>query len=179
MREDDAMSFQDRILKARARALAGSGGGAPVDRVDLLVFELAHERYALELEHVREVCPLTELVPVPCTPRFVRGIVNLRGEICPVVDLRRLFDLPERGLTNATRAVVLWDRAREFGVLADVVVGVLAVARDSLQAPPATLVGIQAEFLRGVAEDGLIVLDASQILAHPSMVVREQVPEPL
>lgn len=176
MREDDALQARDRVLRARAQALAGVRGDAPMDRVDLLVFELAQERYALALDHVREVCPLAALVPVPCTPRFVLGIINLRGEICPVIDLRRLFNLPERGLSNATRAVVLRHGEREFGLLADVVVGVLALARNSIHAAPPTLTGIQAEFLQGVAEDGLIVLDAPRILAHPSMVVREHVP---
>jgi purine-binding chemotaxis protein CheW len=179
MPEAETLSSRDRILRARARALASVAAATPVARMELLVFELAQEAYGLELDYVREVCPLRELVPVPCTPRFVLGIINLRGEIFPVIDLRRLFGLPERGLTNATRAIVLRDGMREFGVLADVVAGMRTVDGNTLRAPPAMQGGVHAMFLRGLAETDakadLIVLDARQILAHPSMVVRENV----
>lgn len=167
-----------RVLRERARALARAPQREEAaGLLEVLVFSLGQEAYAVEMHHVREVVALKDLTPVPCVPRFVLGIINVRGEICPVIDLKRLFGLPERGLTNAARAVIVRDGALELGILADVVAGARAVPAASIAPPPPTLAGIQAEFLRGVAAEGLIVLDGARVLAHPSMIVREQAEE--
>ena len=80
------------ILKARARALAReSGAGTVVQTIEVIEFLLAYERYAMELDHVREVFPLKEITPLPGTPPFVLGIINVRGQIVSVVDLKKFF----------------------------------------------------------------------------------------
>jgi purine-binding chemotaxis protein CheW len=166
------------ILQERARRLAGEQPGEHTEEhLEILVFQLAWEHYGIETEFVREVYPLKELTPLPCTPAFVLGIVNLRGELCPVIELKRLFGLPDSGMTNATSAVILHDRTMEFGLLADVIVGVQQLNVAALQPPPATFSGINASFLRGVTKDRLAVLDARNILAHPALIVNEQVGE--
>jgi purine-binding chemotaxis protein CheW len=165
-------------LQERARKLAAEQqDGRTCEEIELLVFQLAWESYAVETGFVREVYPLKDLTPVPCTPAFVLGIVNLRGELCPVIDLKRLFGLPEAGITNATSAVILHDSAMEFGLLADVILGVQMLDTAELQPPPTIFSGINATFLRGVTKDRLAVLDASNILAHPALIVNEQVGE--
>ena len=172
----DANEARRRTLRERARLLAvAPQQEAAGEALELLIFELARESYAVETAFVREVLTLKDLTPVPCTPRFVLGVINVRSEICPVIDLKRLFGLPERGLTNATRAVIVRHGGIEFGIVADVVIGVRAVPLASIAPPPTTLAGIHADFLRGIAGDGLVVLDAGKVLGHPSMVVREQV----
>ena len=85
----------------------------------LVVFDLAGEAYGVNIGTVREIIRMQAVTHVPETPDFVEGVINLRGEICPVVDLKRLLGLPEHGLTNATNAVILHDAAMEFGVVAD------------------------------------------------------------
>jgi purine-binding chemotaxis protein CheW len=166
------------ILQERACRLAGEQESERAgEHLEILVFQLAWESYGVETEFVREVYPLTDLTPVPCTPAFVLGILNLRGELCPVIELKRLFGLPESGITNATSAVVLHDSAMEFGLLADVIVGVQLLEMAELQPPPTTFSGINASFLRGVTKDRLAVLDARNILAHPGLIVNEQVGE--
>lgn len=166
------------VLQERARRLAGEQqDGRTGENIEILVFQLAWESYAVETEFVREVYPLKDLTQVPCTPAFVLGIVNLRGELCPVIELKRLFGLPEAGITNATSAVILHDSAMEFGLLADVIVGVQNLDMVDLQPPPTIFSGINATFLRGVTKDRLAVLDARNILAHPALIVNEQVGE--
>ena len=88
-----------RILRERALALAAEPGETQTlaDSIEVVEFLLAHERYAVESSYVREVYPLENLTPLPCTPGFVLGIVNLRGEILSVIDLKKFFDLPEKG----------------------------------------------------------------------------------
>src|SRR4051794_13858537 len=94
------------ILQARARALARRPEEAPAagEMLEILEFTLASERYAVENRYVLEVAPLKELTPLPCTPPFVRGIVNVRGRILPVFDLKMFFDLPQKGISDLHRA---------------------------------------------------------------------------
>ncbi|HLY54808.1 MAG TPA: chemotaxis protein CheW [Stellaceae bacterium] len=168
----------EAVLRERARALARAESGAETEaQIQLLMFQLAWETYAFEMRLVREVYPLRDLTPVPCTPPFLLGVINLRGELCPVVELKRLLGLPEQGITNATRAVILRDGSLELGVVADVIVGVRSVAAASIGPPPDSLAGIDSSFLRGVGPDGMAVLDASRILRYPKLVIDDQVEE--
>src|SRR5450756_436407 len=123
-----------RILEARARAAAKP----PVkpdnaQRLEILAFCLAGETYGVETCHVREVCQLKDLTGVPCTPPFVAGVMNLRGQILAIVDLREFFGLPARGLTELNRVIVLRGGATEFGLLADSIDGVRSVRASDLQ----------------------------------------------
>jgi len=161
-----------RTLRERARALARAPAEAgEADRLELLEFRLASERYAIETRHVTEVHPLRDLTPLPGTPAFVRGIVNLRGRILPVLDLKKFFGLPEEGLTDLHRIVEVRGEDLSLGLLADMVVNVLTLARSSLQPSLPTLSGIGAEYLMGVSGQRVVVLALERILADPRIVV--------
>lgn len=166
-----------QILRARARALATPPvqAAAAEALLELLEFRLAHERYAVETRLVREVHPLKELTPLPGTPRFVRGIVNVRGRILPVIDLKQFFDLPEKGLTDLHRIIIVQGNGLELGLLADVIVGVRSIPVESLQSSLPTLTGIREEYLKGVTAERLVVLDLARILADPKIIVHEEV----
>ena len=166
-----------QILRARAQALARSPERAAVAAVslELLEFRLANECYALETRYVREVYPLKNLTPLPCTPPFVLGIVNVRGRITPVIDIKKFFDLPEQGLTDLHRIILVRGNDLELGLLADVIVGVRTLPVDSLQASLPTLTGIRSEYLKGVTAERLVVLDLARILADPKIIVHEEV----
>ena len=167
----------ERILRARAQALARAPQAAPAagTMLELLEFRLASERYALESRHVQEVHPLRDLTPLPCTPPFIVGIVNVRGRILPVVDLKKFFDLPERGLTDLHRIILVRGHGLELGLLADVIVGVRSIAADSLQPSLPTLTGIRADYLKGISEERLVVLDLERLLSDPKIIVHEDV----
>ena len=166
-----------QILRSRAHALARprETGAGSESSLEVLEFRLAHERYALETRHVREVYPLKHLTPLPCVPPFVVGIVIVRGRVTPVVDIKKFFDLPEQGLTDLHRVILVEGNGFELGVLADIIVGVGAIAADSLQPSLPTLTGIRSEYLKGVTADRLIVLDMARILADPRIIVHEEV----
>ena len=167
----------ERILRARAHALARAPrpAAAAGTVLELLEFRLGSERYALETRHVQDVHPLRELTPLPCTPPFVLGIVNVRGRILPVLDLKKFFDLPERGLTDLHRVILVRGNGLELGLLADVIVGVRSVAADDLQPSLPTLSGIRADYLKGVSVERLVVLDLDRILSDPKIIVHEEV----
>lgn len=164
-------------LRARARALARppARGAAAGAALDLLEIRLAGESYAVESRFVREVHVLKHLTPLPCTPSFLLGVVNLRGRVVPVLDLRKFFDLPVAGLSDLHRVVVVEGGNMEIGLLADVIVGTRAISTDDLQSSLTTLTGIRGDYLKAVAPGPLVVLDAERILADPKIVVNEEV----
>jgi purine-binding chemotaxis protein CheW len=166
-----------RILKSRALALAAepTPTEAADEYVEIVEFILAHERYAVESIHVREVYPLENLTPLPCTPGFVLGIVNVRGEILSVIDLKKFFDLPEKGLTDLNKVIVLQSANMLFGVLADAIVGVRRIPLADIQPSLPTLTGVRENYLRGVTAERLVVLDAEKLLTDEVIVVQEQV----
>ena len=166
-----------QILHARALALARPLEQAPTadTLLEVLEFRLAQERYAVETRYVREVYPLKDLTPLPCTPPFVLGIVNMRGHILPVLDLKKFFSLPENGLTDLHYIILVSGRDIEFGLLADVIVGVRSLPVESLQSSLPTLTGIRSDYLKGVTAERLVVLDLARFLADPRIIVHEEV----
>ena len=176
-RRDTASSDRTTILRERARALARPAEHAPTAEtvLEVLEFRLAQERYAVETRYVREVAPLKELTPLPCTPSFVLGIVNVRGQIVPVFDLKKLFDLPEEGLTDLHRIIIVRGHNLELGLLADLTLGVRSIPLSSLQPSLPTLTGIRGDYLKGVTAERLVVLDLASLLADPRIIVNEDV----
>lgn len=174
--ETSTAAEKKRILKSRAQILARE-----VEEEDtgtyynLLEFLLAHERYAIETAYVREVYPLHNLTPLPCTPSFILGIINVRGLILPVMDIKKYFNLPEKGITDLNKVIIVRSGDMEVGILADVVSECRMLSRHELQPAPATCTGIGAEYLKGVTEERLIVLDAEKILSDDAIVVHEEV----
>jgi purine-binding chemotaxis protein CheW len=165
-----------RILEARARAAARPPVKADdAERLEVLAFSLAGETYGVESFHVREVCKLKDLTAVPCTPPFVAGVMNLRGQILAILDLRTFFDLPAHGLTQLNRVIVLKGGDNELGLLADSIDGVRSVMVSALQDGLPTLTGIREKFLIGVTGQMLAVLDGDRLLADAGLKVNEQV----
>ncbi|MFA4956244.1 MAG: chemotaxis protein CheW [Candidatus Methanoperedens sp.] len=164
------------ILKARAIALARQ----PEDKktyneyIEIVEFMLAHEKYGLESKCVREVFPLKELTPVPGTPQFVLGIINVRGKILSVIDIKKFFELPEKGMTDLNRVIIIHNDQMEFGILADSIVGVRLIPLMEIQPSLPTLTGIRAEYLRGVTEDRLVILDVDKILSDKNIIIHEE-----
>ncbi|MBI2400047.1 MAG: purine-binding chemotaxis protein CheW [Deltaproteobacteria bacterium] len=161
------------ILKKRAAAFAAPPGeDEEHECMQAVVFTLGGERFAFETAYLNAVCPASEIVPVPCTPSFVLGIVSLRGQMFSIIDLRKFFELPDRGISDMNRLLVLSSETMRFGVLADTVEGVRALRSDELKKLP-TLSGVREEYLVGVSPHGITVLDAGKLLADKSIIVYE------
>ena len=164
------------ILKTRAQALAQTPEQvATTECLEVVTFLLAYETYGIETAWVREVYPLKELTPLPCTPPFVAGIVNVRGQVISVIDIKKFFDLPERGLTDLNKVIILSDGVMEFGILADAVVDVRNIPLEKIQSGLPTLTGIREDYLRGVTAERLVILDAAKLLTDGNIVVHEEV----
>ncbi|MBF0551742.1 MAG: purine-binding chemotaxis protein CheW [Deltaproteobacteria bacterium] len=165
------------IFKERARRLAQeiTEPEKAQDYLEVVGFHLGLEKYAIELTHVAEVYPLKDLTPLPQTPPFVLGIFNARGRIISVLDLKKLIGLPDVGLTNLNRVIVLRGGDMEFGILADSILGVKLIPVDTLQPSLPTLTGVKAEYFRGVTGDRIVVLDGKKILTDPKIIIHEKI----
>ena len=164
-----------KILAVRARVLAREvEQKSEGETLEVVEFDLASERYGVEMTFVREVYPLRDLVPIPCTPPFIRGIINVRGRLISLTDLKVFFDLPNVGLGGMNRVIIITGGGMETGLLADRVERVRSVPVATLQEKVTTFVGIRGEYLRGVTEDRIAILDAARILADPGLVVDEE-----
>jgi purine-binding chemotaxis protein CheW len=161
------------VLEERARALAQVPVQAPPasEVLEIAVFTLANERYGIETRHVREVVRFTEYTPVPGAPDFLVGVFNLRGEILAVIDLRKFFGVADRGVTDLSRVLVLGDERAEFGVLADAAHEVRTVRTDEVLEPPGSVAGVGREYLRGVTQEALIVLNGSVLLRDARLFI--------
>jgi len=167
-----------KILHARARSLAAqrpSEQASPEMRLEVVEFVLGPEHYGIESCHIREIHPLSEFTPLPCTPAFVLGLVNVRGQILSIIDIKKLFDLPEKGLTDLNKVIVVHANHMEVGILADTVVGVRSIALEELQPALPTLTGIRSEYLKGITKDPMVVLDVEKILSDEKILVNEAV----
>jgi purine-binding chemotaxis protein CheW len=166
-----------RILKDRANSLARQPEKEedPGKQLQVVEFLLAHERYAIETAYIQEVYPLRELTPLPGTPPFVLGIINVRGQILSLIDLKKFFELPEKGITDLNKVIIIHMDEMEFGILADAVIGVRSVSFNDLQPSLPTLTGIREEYLRGVTGERLIVLDAGKLLLDRNIIMHEDV----
>lgn len=167
-----------RILKARAQVLGQTTvqPGNTSEHIEVVEFVLAQEHYAVESQYVRDVYPLEQLTPLPCTPAFVLGIVNLRGEILSLIDIKKFFDLPEKGLTDLNKVIVLESGTMRFGILADLIIGVHTISLAEIQSSLPTLTGIREDYLKGVTVDRKVILDAGKLLTDEAIIVQEQVP---
>ena len=167
---------QLKVLRSRARALAQQRASvrAAEDTLELVVFTVAGESYGIASAHVREVYPLKALSPLPGTPAFMRGIANLRGRIIAVVDIKKFFDLPDRGLSDLNKLVVVGSEAMVFAILADAIQGIRRLPQSELQPPVPGAAGARSDYVRGISTDRLVVLAAERLLSDPKLLIEQK-----
>jgi purine-binding chemotaxis protein CheW len=127
-------------------------------RAQLLIFVLAGEEYAVDILRVREIIRYTTPTRVPGMPASVRGLINLRGRVVPVIDLAARFGFPESEITERTSIVMVETTSAEgevvIGIITDAVTAVLELSQEQIQATPSFGTKVGAEFLDGMAEKG-------------------------
>src|SRR5919108_2722921 len=139
------------------------------DERQLVVFQLGAELYGCEISRVHEIIRLQSVTKVPRAPAFVEGVINLRGKVIPVVDLRRRFGLPTADHTRASRIVVVELGDQVVGIIVDGVSEVQRVNTATVEPPSPVVAGIDSEYLHGIAKltDRLVILlDLDRVLAR-------------
>lgn len=176
---------KQKILRQRAKALAQEPlkKESAEEYLEVLEFLLAYEKYAVESKYIREVYPLKEFTPLPCTPPFVLGIIHVRGQIISVIELKKFFELPEKGISNLNKVIIISTdepvvngvTGMEFGILADAILGVRLIPVHEIQPTLPTLTGIREEYLKGITKDRVVILDGKKLLSDKKIIVHEQV----
>ncbi len=142
-----------------------------------LTFTLAEQAYGIDILNVQEIKGWAAITPIPNTPPFIKGVMNLRGTIIPVVDLRLKLGLPETAPTRYAVIIVARVAGRTVGLLVDAVSDVLDFQPDDVQLPPDLGVNVNGRFIRGVVcvENAVItLLDITQLLGDELTVVDPQ-----
>jgi purine-binding chemotaxis protein CheW len=166
----------ERILRARAEALARPVTPVAVftDELEINVLSFGDERYGIPTSHVLEVLALRDLTPVPCTPPFVLGILNYRGRILTVLDLRPLFELPGDGSTSGHRVVAVSAAGITFGIFAETASAPITLDAAELAPPPMTLPVDRQALIRGVTREMVSVLDLEALARDPRIQVNDE-----
>lgn len=142
-----------------------------------VVFQLGKETYGIDIAKVWEIITMQPITKVPHTASFIEGIINLRGRVIPVLDLRKRFDLPVTEHTRATRIVVVEIEGNTLGMIVDGVSEVLRISSDIVEAPPPAITDVDSDYLEGVAklDDRLVILlNLDKVLNKQEKQVLEQ-----
>ncbi|AWE06697.1 chemotaxis protein CheW [Lysinibacillus sp. 2017] len=126
----------------------------------VIVFQLADKEYAIPVSHVKGIEKLMHITRVPKTVRYVKGVINLRGVVTPVIDLRERFNLPISGNEDTTRIIIIALETMEVGFVVDSANDVLDIDADSIEQQPEVVGSLEEEFIAGVAklENRLLIL---------------------
>jgi purine-binding chemotaxis protein CheW len=141
-----------------------------------LTFALGQEEYGVEILKIQEIKGFADITPLPNAPAYVKGVLNLRGTIVPIVDLRKKFGMPAEAYTQFTVIVVVQVQGKTLGFIVDAVSDVLTVAADAIQPTPDLHGQIDTACLTGLAPTGeqgeklVILLDIDKVLTTAAAV---------
>jgi len=133
----------------------------------LVVFDLAQEAYGVDIGTVREIIRMQDVTSVPHRPDYVSGVINLRGRITPVVDLRKRFDLSEQEITRDSRIVVVDIDGDDIGMIVDAVTEVLRISTTQIEPPSTMIAAGGSDYIVGIAkmeERLVLLLDLERVL---------------
>jgi purine-binding chemotaxis protein CheW len=155
----------EEILQQRAVELAKPAKKPKTTEASsYLFFTLGEEQYAIDVSSVKEIRPLSQYAVVPCSPKPIIGVVNIRGNIICLVDVRRFFNLPERENKVASKVIVVEVGEWRLGIVADQVCGVNSIANSEISTVTEALSGIDEELTLGITKDMTVILNILSIV---------------
>jgi purine-binding chemotaxis protein CheW len=128
--------------------------------IQVVSFRLGSEEYGVDISQVQEIIRMVEITHVPRAPRFMEGVINLRGQLIPIIDLRTRFSMPRAEHTKSTRIIVTEIGSKRVGIVVDSVSEVLNIPVDQVEDAPDMIAGVGTEYIQGVGKvnDRLIIL---------------------
>ena len=168
---------KEKILRLRTERLARADETEDSGKqcIDILQFTLSKEEYGLELNVIREVFPMKDLTPLPCTPGYIAGLFNVRGKIITILDIRELFDLKVTGLSERNNLILIEALGMEAGILTDAIAGISSIPVSEIQASLPTLTDKRREYSKGISRQQVVLLDIPKILSDERIIVEENV----
>ena len=128
--------------------------------IQLVTFKIGEEEFGVDILNVQEIIRMISITKVPNAPIFVEGVINLRGKVIPVIDIRSRFNMAQAVHDSQTRIMVMNLHGQVIGIMVDAVCEVLRIKESTVEAPPAVVAGVGAEYMRGVSnlQDRLLIL---------------------
>ncbi len=148
--------------------------------IQVVAFVLNNEEFACDINNVREVLKMVKVTPLPQSLKFVEGVINLRGEVIPVVDLRKRFNLPKVDYSERSRIIIVEVGPSQVGLIVDEVSEVLRLSSSQIQASPSGITGGDNELIVGVGKIEqrlLIILNLEYILSTEEQLALEDITE--
>lgn len=142
------------------------------DTSQFVTFMIGSEVYGVEVLRVKEILGMTEITPVPNSLPFMKGVINLRGAVVPVVDMRLKFQMEKRDYDGFTVIIIVEVKERLIGMIVDTVSDVATIPVEKIQDTPHFSVKIETDFIRGIGQlesSLVIILDVDRILNHEEM----------
>ena len=146
--------------------------------LQLVTFSIGDEEFGVDILKVQEIISTMEITKVPRAPEFVEGVINLRGKVIPIIDLRKRFGMETRQHDKDTRIIVIEINKMIVGFVVDSVSEVLRISADTVEPPPPVVAGLESEYIKGVgklADRLLIMLDLDRLLSREEKSVLAQV----
>src|SRR5690606_17599876 len=150
-----------------AMALARDQGATMAEEEQLVVFRIMNEEFGVPIQRVREIIKVPHITHLPHSAAYVEGVINLRGDVLPVINLRRRFGLSAEEKDDNTRIMIVEYGSGQVGLVVDAVTEVLRIPKDAIGPPPAHVAGLRTELIAGIGklEDRLLILlDPDQLL---------------
>ena len=138
------------------------------ETVQIVSFALGKEEYGVDIAQVQEINRMVAITHVPRAPHFMEGVINLRGQLIPIIDLRTRFGMPRAEQTKNTRIVVTEIGGKRVGMVVDSVSEVLRVPSEQIEDAPDMITGVDTEYIRGVGKLGdrlIILLDLGRVIS--------------
>jgi purine-binding chemotaxis protein CheW len=157
-------------------ALAGEGSARQSNNpiIQLVGFRLDNEDYAIAITKIQEIILMKPITRIPQVPDFIEGLINLRGSVIPIVNLRKRFGLPAREVDDETRTIVVNILEKTVGCIVDAVTQVMRINRDQIQPPPLSVLAVSHQYIAGLArldDRLLIILDIERLFEDQNQVV--------
>jgi len=150
------------------------------DQVQFVIFQLGESEFGVAINQVLRITRLMDITRVPRAPHFLEGVVNVHGEIVPVLDLKRRFDLPMGEYDDRARILIVEVEDQRVGMIVDSVTEIVRIPTAAIEPPPAMVAQISGVYLTGLGrlDDRLIIiLDLSRVLTPEEVKELEQVEE--
>ncbi|MBV8331862.1 MAG: purine-binding chemotaxis protein CheW [Candidatus Eremiobacteraeota bacterium] len=148
------------------------------EKIQVVSFHLGHEEYGVDIAQVQEIIRMVGITHVPRAPHFMEGVINLRGQLIPIIDLRTRFGMPRITATKSTRITVTEIGTKKVGIVVDSVSEVLNIPIENVEDAPEMVAGVGTEYIQGVGKMGerlIIMLDLTMVISSEEKQALETV----
>jgi purine-binding chemotaxis protein CheW len=165
------------LLKKRAveAAKTNEKKADTTETISVLELLLGKENYAIKTEYLKEINVTKKITEIPCTPEYIYGVINIRGNIISVIDLKKFLRLNYVGINDNASVVVIDYNGVLVAIVADEVIGIKNIDTKKIQKEKPDIVKISDQYIQGITDETVVILDINKILSEESLLVNEKV----